>query len=92
MNNGKDAAKLRVKLEVPADAPIGFHSIRLATKHGISNARMFCVDEVPQIDEAADNRTREKAQPVPVPGVVVGKTDAEAERLLQGARSSRASG
>jgi hypothetical protein len=77
MNNGKDAAKLRVKLDVPADAPIGFHAIRLATKHGISNARMFCVDEVPQIDEAADNRTREKAQPVPVPGVVVGRTDAE---------------
>jgi hypothetical protein len=77
MNNGKDAAKLRVKLEIPADAPIGFYSIRLATKHGISNARMFCIDEVPQIDETADNHTREKAQPAPVPGVVVGKTDAE---------------
>src|SRR5262245_21661790 len=44
MNNGKDPAKLRVKLEVPADAPIGFHTIRLATKQGISNARMFCID------------------------------------------------
>jgi hypothetical protein len=77
MNNGKDAGKLRVKLEVPATAPIGFHSIRLATKTGISNARMFCIDEVPQIDEAADNKTREKAQVVPVPGVVVGRTDAE---------------
>jgi hypothetical protein len=77
MNNGKDAAKLRVKLEIPADAPIGFYSIRLATKHGISNARMFCIDEVPQIDETADNHVKEKAQPVPAPGVVVGKTDAE---------------
>jgi hypothetical protein len=77
MNNGKDAAKLKVKLEIPADAPIGFHSIRLATKHGISNARMFCIDELPQIDETADNHTLQKAQPVPVPGVVVGKTDAE---------------
>jgi len=77
MNNGKDAAKLRVKLEVPADAPIGFHSVRLATKQGISNLRMFCVDEVPQIDEVADNKTIAKAQMVPVPGVVVGRTDAE---------------
>jgi hypothetical protein len=77
MNNGKDAAKLKVKLEIPADAPIGFHSIRLATKHGISNARMFCIDEIPQIEETADNHTKEKAQPIPVPGVVVGKTDAE---------------
>ena len=76
--DSKDAAtRLRVRLEVPADAPIGVHSIRLATKHGVSNLRTFCIDEVPQIDETADNRTREKAQPVPVPGVVVGKTDAE---------------
>ena len=77
MNNGKDAAKLRVKIEVPADAPIGVHSIRLATKQGISNLRTFCIDELPQVDEAADNKTREKAQAVPVPGVVVGRTDAE---------------
>lgn len=77
MNNGKDPAKLRVKLEVPADAPLGYYSIRLATKHGISNVRMFCVDELRQLDEAADNHTKEKAQPVPVPCVVVGRTDAE---------------
>jgi hypothetical protein len=77
MNNGKDAAKLRVKLEVPADAPIGFHTIRLATKHGLSNTRMFCVDELPQLDEAADNTAKEKAQGLPVPCVVVGKTTAE---------------
>lgn len=77
MNNGKDAAKLRVKLEVPADAPLGFHTIRLATKHGLSNVRMFCIDELPQMYEAADNKTKEKAQPVPVPAVVVGKTEAE---------------
>jgi len=77
MNNGKDAAKVRVKLEVPADAPIGFYMIRLATRQGISNTRMFCIDELPQIDEAADNKTKEKAQAVPVPGVVVGRTDAE---------------
>lgn len=83
MNNGKDAAKLKVKLDIPADAPIGFHSIRLATKQGISNLRMFCVDELAQIDEAADNRSREKAQPVPVPGVVVGKTDAEASDFFK---------
>ncbi|HJZ91562.1 MAG TPA: hypothetical protein VKE40_11870, partial [Gemmataceae bacterium] len=41
MNNGKDAAKLRVKLEVPGDALLGIHSLRLATKHGLSNTRTF---------------------------------------------------
>src|ERR1700724_561261 len=33
-NNGKAPTPLRVKLEVPKDAPMGFHSIRLATKPG----------------------------------------------------------
>src|SRR5262245_37044818 len=29
--NGQDNAKLRVRLDVPADAPLGYHSLRLAT-------------------------------------------------------------
>lgn len=77
MNNGKDATKVRVKLEVPAEAPVGVHSLRVLTKYGLSNARTFCVDEFPQLDEAADNKSKEKAQPVPTPVVVVGRTDAE---------------
>jgi hypothetical protein len=77
MNNGKEATKVRVKLEIPVDAPVGIHSIRLATKNGISNTRTFCIDEFPQLDEAADNKTKEKAQVVPTPVVVVGKTEAE---------------
>src|SRR5438132_2982498 len=50
-NNGKDPAKLRVKLEVAADAPIGFHAIRLATARGMSNFRLFCIDDLPQVVE-----------------------------------------
>lgn len=77
MNNGKDPAKLRVKLEVPADVPIGFYSLRVATKYGISNSRVFCVDELPQVAEVDSNRSKPTAQPVSVPCVVMGKTDAE---------------
>src|SRR6266542_324755 len=50
-NNGKDNAKLRVVLDVPADAPLGFHSLRLATMRGMSNFRVFCLDDLPQIAE-----------------------------------------
>src|SRR5262245_47739638 len=35
-DNGKDNTKLKVNLEVPADAPLGLHSLRLATMRGIS--------------------------------------------------------
>jgi hypothetical protein len=76
-NNGKDNAKLRVRLEVPKDAPLGFHSLRLATTRGMSNVRLFCIDDLPQVLETATNHSVKTAQPVPVPCVVVGKADAE---------------
>jgi hypothetical protein len=83
MNNGKDAAKLRVKLDVPADAPLGFHTIRVATRHGISNSRIICVDELPQVQEVETNRTKTAAQQVPVPSVVMGRCDAEASDFFK---------
>ncbi|MFO0930854.1 MAG: hypothetical protein U0736_28130 [Gemmataceae bacterium] len=66
-----------MKLDVPKDAPLGFHTVRLATRRGMSNARLFCVDDLPQVTEAANNHDPKTAQPVPVPCVVVGRADAE---------------
>jgi hypothetical protein len=77
-NNGKEPGKLVVRLEVPADAPIGFHTLRLATGRGMSNLRMFCIDDLPQVLETDNNRSRTTAQEVPVPSVVCGKADNEA--------------
>src|SRR5947209_1463161 len=76
-NNGKDASRLLVRLEVPKDAPLGFHTLRLATERGMSNVRLFCVDDLPQVLENTTNHTRATAQLVPVPCVVAGKADAE---------------
>jgi hypothetical protein len=77
-NNGKVPTSLRVKLEVPKDAPMGFHSIRLATKRGMSNARLFCVDDLPQVMGNNTNHTEKTAQSVAVPCVVVGRVNPEA--------------
>ena len=82
-NNGKDAVKLRVKLEVPPDAPIGFGMLRLMTKNGISNARLFCVDDLPQVLELETNKTKDKAQEVPFPSVVVGKVEIESSDFFK---------
>jgi hypothetical protein len=76
-NNGKEPTKLRVRLEVPKDAPIGFHAIRLATKGGMSNARLFCVDDLPQVLEVDTNRSLTTPQQLTVPCVVVGRADPE---------------
>jgi hypothetical protein len=75
--NGKDNTRLRVKLEVAKDAPLGFHTIRLATHRGMSNARLFCIDDLPQVLENNTNRSLKSAQAVKTPCVVVGKADAE---------------
>jgi len=76
-NNGKDNTRLRVRLEVPKDAPIGFHTVRLATARGLSNFRLFCIDDLPQVAQADGNRAKDTPQAVPVPAVVAGQTQAE---------------
>jgi hypothetical protein len=76
-NNGKDNAKLRVRLVVPPTAPLGFHSIRVATTRGMSNLRLFCIDDLPQIMEVDTNRSRSTPQAVKHPCVVVGRADAD---------------
>lgn len=77
-NNGKDNARLRVRLDVPKDAPLGFHSLRLATARGMSNFQLFCVDDLPQVLQQETNRNKATPQPLPVPCVVVGRVNAEA--------------
>jgi hypothetical protein len=72
-NNGKEPGKLQVRLEVPPDVTIGWHSLRLLTKRGISNARLFCVDDLPQVYKAGTPHSFEQAQPVPAACVVCGK-------------------
>ena len=76
--NGTDATKVRVKVELPADCPIGLHTIRVATKQGVSNFRPFVVDELPVVAEIDTNRAKDTPQPVNIPAVVTGRTDVEA--------------
>jgi hypothetical protein len=82
-NNGKDNAKLRVVLEVPKDAPLGFHRLALATTRGMSNFRAFCVDDLPQLLEAEGNRAKATPQALPYPCVVVGRIDPEASKYFK---------
>lgn len=75
--NLENNAQLKVKLEVPADTPIGYYPFRLATTRGISNLRTFCVDDLPQVIEVDTNRTKATPQAVPIPCVVAARADAE---------------
>ena len=47
--NGEDATKFKVRIEVPADTPVGWYPFRMATPKGVSNLRVLCVDDLPQV-------------------------------------------
>ena len=76
-------AAVKVKFELPADVPVGMHTFRVATKQGISNFRPLLVDDLPGVEEAATNRTRETAQDVPVPCSISARTDPEASDFFK---------
>jgi hypothetical protein len=76
-NNGKTPTALRVKLDVPKETPLGLYAVRLATARGMSNLRLFCIDELPHVSAAATARKKETAQALTWPCVVVGKADQE---------------
>ncbi|MBA4187693.1 MAG: hypothetical protein C0467_06695 [Planctomycetaceae bacterium] len=75
--NGTDAAKLRVKVELPADCPVGLHTLRVATKQGVSNFRPFLVDELAAVPEVDTNRSKDMPQVATIPTVIAGRTDPE---------------
>jgi hypothetical protein len=75
--NGTDATKFKVRIEVPADTPVGWYPFRMATLKGASNLRVVCVDDLAQIAGTGANRTKATAQAVPVPSAVHGAVATE---------------
>lgn len=72
----KDATKLNAKIEIPANTPIGMHTLRVATKAGVSAARPFIVDDLPEVAEK-DNNKKAAPQAITAPCVVVGTSTVE---------------
>ncbi len=81
--NGTEAAKLRVKVTVDPKTTVGLYTVRVATKHGVSNARPFVVDSFPAVASTAANRTKDTAQALPVPGVATGSVAAETSEFYK---------
>lgn len=70
--NGTEAGKLRVKIAVDPKAQIGLYTLRVATKHGVSNARPFVVDALPLVASTNANRSKDTAQATIAPCVMSG--------------------
>jgi hypothetical protein len=74
----KDATKLKVKFEIPANTPIGMYSFRVATDAGSSNLRPFIVDTLPVVPEKDGNNKKDTPQVVSAPCVISGAASVEA--------------
>jgi hypothetical protein len=67
---------VKLKLTVAPDAALGVREFRLASSLGLSSIGQIVVVDDPVVSESGDNNTREKANPIPVPGVVCGRIEA----------------
>jgi hypothetical protein len=76
-NNGTQADHVVFRLEIPQDAPLGVGGIRVATDKGVSEVRLFVVDDLPNVAEAEPNNSPGEPQAIPVPSAVSGSIDAE---------------
>jgi hypothetical protein len=81
--NGTDAAKLKVKVALDPKCPIGLYTVRVATKHGVSNARPFVVDTLAPVASTGTNRSKDAAQAVTAPCVASGALAAETSEFYK---------
>ena len=70
--NGKEAGKVAFDLTVQPSAPIGIHAVRVFSPRGVSNLKLFCVDDLPTVAEAAGNGTLKTPQEVAIPCAIDG--------------------
>jgi hypothetical protein len=72
-----DDNNLKITLNIPADARIGEHPVRIRTKSGISELRSFFVGPLPSVEEVEPNSEFDKPQAVPLNSTVNGLAQSE---------------
>jgi len=73
--NGKEAAQVAFVLTVPPEAPVGIHAARVFSGRGVSNLKLFCVDDLPTVAEAAGNGALKTPQEITIPCAIDGFVD-----------------
>ncbi len=90
----EDGNKVHCKLEIAPDCPLGTHAIRIRTRGGVSNLRLFSVGALSEISEdEANNNDPETAGTIPLGTTVNGMIGGEdvdyfAVELAEGGRLS----
>jgi Bacterial pre-peptidase C-terminal domain len=73
----KEPTKFKARIEISADTPVGWYPFRVATLKGVSNLRVLCVDDLPQLVSAGSNRSKATAQAITIPATINGSVIAE---------------
>ncbi len=76
-NNGKEAGKFVARVQIPADSIVGIGGIRVVTPKGISNLKLFMIDDLQPVAENGTNKTPAHAQKLELPCVVSATIEAE---------------
>jgi len=74
---GGNATQLRVRLEAEPACLLGWHQVHLVTKQGVSNGKLFCIDELTQILVTGTPHTADQAQTITAPCVLCGTMERE---------------
>ncbi len=69
--------RVRVRLRIAADCPLGEHPVALRTAAGLTEIETFHVGALPEINEQEPNGDTETAQPIPLDVTVNGVVTAE---------------
>ena len=75
--NGQEAGKVVYRVTAAAGAAPGIGGIRVATDKGVSNLRLFMIDDLPSLADNGQNKTIEKAQELNLPVAVDGSCEPE---------------
>ncbi|MBI5092365.1 MAG: pre-peptidase C-terminal domain-containing protein [Candidatus Hydrogenedentes bacterium] len=69
--------KVKCEIEIAADCPLGTQAIRVRTKSGISNLRLFSVGNLKEMDEKEPNNDLAGAEVVPLGSTINGVITSE---------------
>ncbi len=75
--NGTQAGSVSYRLTLPPDTAPGVAGLRVATGQGISNLKLFLVDDLPSVADSGNNKSPDTAQAISLPGAVDGYCDGE---------------
>ncbi len=73
--NGTEPGQVFFDLTVQPTAPVGIHAVRVFSPRGVSNLKLFCVDDLPTVAEAAGNGALKTPQEIAIPCAIDGVVD-----------------